>query len=43
MSAAFGELRMGYASAMAVVLFAILAVFTVIQLKLLRASRSDLA
>jgi ABC-type sugar transport system permease subunit len=28
---------------MAVVLFAILAVFTYIQLKLLRASRSDLA
>jgi multiple sugar transport system permease protein len=42
-TAAFGELRMGYASAMAVVLFAILAVFTFIQLKLLRASRSDLA
>jgi multiple sugar transport system permease protein len=41
-TAAFGELRMGYASAMAVVLFAILAVFTFIQLKLLRASRSDL-
>jgi multiple sugar transport system permease protein len=40
---AFSELRMGYASAMAVVLFVILAVFTVIQLKLLRASRSDLA
>jgi multiple sugar transport system permease protein len=42
-TAAFGELRMGYASAMAVVLFAILAVFTFIQLRLLRASRSDLA
>lgn len=42
-TAAFGELRMGYASAMAVVLFVILAVFTFIQLKLLRASRSDLA
>jgi len=42
-TAAFGELRMGYASAMAVILFAILAVFTFIQLKLLRASRSDLA
>jgi multiple sugar transport system permease protein len=42
-TAAFGELRMGYASAMAVVLFAILAIFTFIQLKLLRASRSDLA
>jgi multiple sugar transport system permease protein len=42
-TAAFGELRMGYASAMAVVLFAILAAFTFIQLKLLRASRSDLA
>jgi multiple sugar transport system permease protein len=41
-TAAFGELRMGYASAMAVVLFAILAIFTFIQLKLLRASRSDL-
>jgi multiple sugar transport system permease protein len=42
-TAAFSELRMGYASAMAVVLFAILAAFTFIQLKLLRASRSDLA
>jgi multiple sugar transport system permease protein len=42
-TAAFGELRMGYASAMAVVLFVILAAFTFIQLKLLRASRSDLA
>ena len=41
-NAAFGELRMGYASAMAVVLFVILAVFTCAQLKLLRASRSDL-
>jgi multiple sugar transport system permease protein len=40
---AFSELRMGYASAMAVVLFVILAVFTFIQLRLLRASRSDLA
>jgi multiple sugar transport system permease protein len=42
-NAAFGELRMGYASAMAVILFVILAVFTFAQLKLLRASRSDLA
>jgi multiple sugar transport system permease protein len=42
-TAAFGELRMGYASAMAVVLFVILAAFTFIQLKLLRASHSDLA
>lgn len=42
-NAAFGELRMGYASAMAVVLFIILGVFTFVQLKLLRASRSDLA
>jgi multiple sugar transport system permease protein len=42
-NAAFGELRMGYASAMAVVLFLILAFFTLVQLKLLRASRSDLA
>lgn len=42
-NAAFGELRMGYASAMAVILFIILAVFTFAQLKLLRASRSDLA
>lgn len=42
-NAAFGELRMGYASAMAVVLFVILAAFTFAQLKLLRASRSDLA
>jgi multiple sugar transport system permease protein len=41
-TAAFGELRMGYASAMAVVLFVILAAFTFIQLKLLRASHSDL-
>jgi multiple sugar transport system permease protein len=42
-TAAFGESRMGYASAMAAVLFLILAVFTFAQLKLLRASRSDLA
>jgi multiple sugar transport system permease protein len=42
-NAAFGELRMGYASAMAVILFIILAAFTFAQLKLLRASRSDLA
>jgi multiple sugar transport system permease protein len=42
-TAAFGEFRMGYASAMAVVLFIILAIFTFAQLKLLRASRSDLA
>lgn len=42
-NAAFGELRMGYASAMAVILFVILAIFTFAQLKLLRASRSDLA
>ncbi len=42
-TAAFGELRMGYASAMAVILFLILAVFTFAQLKLLRAARSDLA
>jgi multiple sugar transport system permease protein len=42
-NAAFGELRMGYASAMAVILFVILALFTFAQLKLLRASRSDLA
>jgi multiple sugar transport system permease protein len=42
-NAAFGELRMGYASAMAVILFIILAIFTFAQLKLLRASRSDLA
>jgi multiple sugar transport system permease protein len=42
-NAAFGELRMGYASAMAVVLFVILAVLTFVQLKLLRAARSDLA
>jgi multiple sugar transport system permease protein len=42
-TAAFGELRMGYASAMAVVLFVILAVFTFVQLRLLRAARSDLA
>jgi multiple sugar transport system permease protein len=41
-NAAFGELRMGYASAMAVILFVILAIFTFAQLKLLRASRSDL-
>jgi multiple sugar transport system permease protein len=34
---------MGYASAMAVILFVILAIFTFVQLKLLRASRSDLA
>ena len=42
-NAAFGELRMGYASAMAVILFIILAIFTFAQLKLLRAARSDLA
>jgi multiple sugar transport system permease protein len=42
-NAAFGELRMGYASAMAVILFILLAVFTFVQLKLLRAARSDLA
>jgi multiple sugar transport system permease protein len=42
-NAAFGELRMGYASAMAVILFVILAIFTFAQFKLLRASRSDLA
>jgi multiple sugar transport system permease protein len=42
-TAAFGELRMGYASAMAVILFIILAAFTFAQLKLLRAARSDLA
>ncbi len=42
-TAAFGELRMGYASAMAVVLFIILGLFTYAQLKLMRASRSDLA
>ncbi len=42
-TAAFSEGRMGYASAMAVVLFLILALFTFVQLKLLRASRSDLA
>ncbi|MGA3217708.1 MAG: sugar ABC transporter permease [Acidimicrobiales bacterium] len=39
---AFGEGRMGYASAIAVVLFAILGVLTFLQLRLLRASRSDL-
>jgi multiple sugar transport system permease protein len=42
-NAAFGELRMGYASAMAVILFLILAFFTFAQLRLLRAARSDLA
>ncbi|HUC14446.1 MAG TPA: sugar ABC transporter permease [Acidimicrobiales bacterium] len=39
---AFGEGRMGYASAIAVVLFAILGTLTFLELRLLRASRSDL-
>jgi multiple sugar transport system permease protein len=40
---AFGRFDFGYASAMAVALFAILFVVTVIQLRLLRAGRSELA
>ena len=40
---AFKQSRMGYASAMAVVLMCILALFTYVQLRLLRASHSDLA
>ncbi|MFC4242955.1 carbohydrate ABC transporter permease [Gryllotalpicola reticulitermitis] len=41
--AAFSEGRMGYASAIAVVLLIITAVLTFVQLRLLRASESDLA
>ncbi|AXI76801.1 carbohydrate ABC transporter permease [Peterkaempfera bronchialis] len=40
---AFGYLHMGYASALAMTLVLILGVLTFIQLRLLRASRSDLA
>lgn len=40
---AFGRRNFGYASAMAVALFFILAVVTVIQMRLLRANESDLA
>lgn len=40
---AFGRRNFGYASAMAVVLFLILAVVTVLQMKFLRADESDLA
>lgn len=40
---AFGRRNFGYASAMAVVLFMILAVVTVLQMKFLRADESDLA
>jgi multiple sugar transport system permease protein len=42
-SAAFAQGRMGYASAMAVVLIVITSILAVIQLRLLRASESDLA
>ncbi|MYW70148.1 ABC transporter permease subunit [Streptomyces sp. SID8379] len=40
---AFTNFRMGYASAIAVVLAVILGVLTAVQMRLLRASRSDLA
>ena len=40
---AFTNFRMGYASAIAVVLALLLGVLTVVQMRLLRASRSDLA
>ncbi|MET9560372.1 carbohydrate ABC transporter permease [Streptomyces tauricus] len=40
---AFTNFRMGYASAVAVVLAVILGVLTAVQMRLLRASRSDLA
>jgi multiple sugar transport system permease protein len=40
---AFHHFRMGYASAMALSLVAILALFTYVQMRLLAASRSDLA
>jgi multiple sugar transport system permease protein len=39
---AFGFSRMGYASAMSVALFALLIVFTLLQLRLMRAGSSDL-
>jgi multiple sugar transport system permease protein len=38
----FGFLRMGYASAMSVLLFAVLVVFTLIQMRILRAGSSEL-
>ncbi|MFI5915556.1 carbohydrate ABC transporter permease [Dactylosporangium sp. NPDC051541] len=40
---AFQRFRMGYAMAMAMALVLLLAVFTVVQMRLLRASRSDLS
>ena len=40
---AFNFMKMGYASAIALVLAVILAVLTLIQLRLLRANRSDLS
>lgn len=40
---AFQFFRMGYASAMSVVLFVILVAFTLLQMRLLRAGQSDLA
>ncbi|UQN08251.1 carbohydrate ABC transporter permease [Deinococcus sp. QL22] len=39
---AFSFFRMGYATAMSMVLFAILVVFTLLQMRLLRANESDL-
>ncbi|BDP43365.1 sugar ABC transporter permease (plasmid) [Deinococcus aetherius] len=39
---AFGFFRMGYATAMSMVLFAILILFTLVQMRLLRAGESDL-
>jgi multiple sugar transport system permease protein len=40
---AFGYLKMGYASAMSIVLCAILLVYTAVQMRLLRADQHDLA
>ena len=40
---AFGFFKMGYATAMSVVLFVILVLFTLLQMRLFRASQSDLA
>ena len=39
---AFSFFRMGYATAMSMVLFVILVVFTLLQMRLLRANESDL-
>lgn len=39
---AFGFFRMGYATAMSMILFALLILFTLVQMRLLRANESDL-